>query len=298
MQQRTWIESELEALRKAMVIRNYAVRTISIYVAEVKRYLVTLEKPITSIRPEDIQAWQYRLVHKEGVSWCLFNQTVCALRLYFQTVRHVEWSIKHIPYQRRRKRLPSVLTKEEVVCLLAQAKSRPKYYAILATLYSTGLRLAELCALKVTDIDSKAMVVHVHEGKGGKDRVVQLSPQLLTTLRGYYRSCLDKPKTWLFPGCTVEKSLDPSAIQRMTATLARDAGITKRVSPHTLRHSFATHLLESNTDIRTIQALLGHCSIQTTELYLHVATHHIQTVKNPLDALSSTNHQDAQRVHV
>ena len=187
--------------------------------------------------------------------------------------------------QRKKKRLPSVLNREEVSRLLAEAKHNPKRYAILATLYSTGLRLGELCNLTISDIDSTAMLVRVQQGKGGKDRLVQLSTQLLEILRAYYRSCLQKPKTWLFPGLKQDEPIDPSTIQRMTTTIARRSGIGKHVSPHTLRHSFATHLLESNTDLRTIQALLGHSSIQTTEVYLHVAAHHLQAVQNPLDHL-------------
>ena len=193
--------------------------------------------------------------------------------------------MKHIPFQRRRQKLPVVLSREEVARLLDQAKGNPRHYAILATLYSTGLRLGELVKLCIRDIDSNTMILHVRQGKGGKDRQVQLSPGLLTILRDYYRSTRSKPQSWLFPGAEVENPLDPSGIQRMVTLLAKRAGINKRVSPHTLRHSFATHLLEDHTDLRTIQSLLGHSQITTTEVYLHIAAHHLQTVRNPLDHL-------------
>ncbi|GAB1455854.1 site-specific integrase [Spirochaetota bacterium] len=283
-EQETGIEDQLESMRKALVIRNYATKTVTTYVSVLRRYLEQLDKPIADVGPADIQAWQYVLASR-NVSWSLFNQMVCALRFYFQKVRSCDWSVAHIPFQRRRRRLPTILSKQEVAKLLDAARSHPKHLAILATLYSTGLRLGELVRLQIADIDSKAMLVHVRQGKGGKDRQVQLSVQLLATLRDYYRSCQIKPKSWLFPGMKPDCPLDPSGIQRMVPALARKAGIDKPVSPHTLRHCFATHLLEDHTDLRTIQSMLGHSNIQTTEVYLHVAAHHLQNVRNPLDHL-------------
>jgi site-specific recombinase XerD len=284
MQQETELGQQLEAMRKALVIRNYAAKTVTTYVSVLKRYLQQLDKPIMAVQPADIQAWQYELVRRK-VSWSLFNQMVCALRFYFQNVRCCTWSVKHIPFQRRRRRLPTILSKAEVARLLEAARAHPKRLAILATLYSTGLRLGELVRLRISDIDSNAMLVHVRQGKGGKDRQVQLSVQLLAILRDYYRACLVKPKSWLFPGTNPDCPLDPSGIQRMIPALARKACLDKAVSPHTLRHCFATHLLEDHTDLRTIQSMLGHSNIQTTEVYLHVAAHHLQTVRNPLDHL-------------
>jgi len=281
------MQEELEAMRKALVIRNYAAKTVSTYVSVLGRYLGQLDRPVEAVTPADIQQWQYTLVNRDKVSWSLFNQMVCALRFYFQTVRRCGWDVTHIPYQRRRKKLPTVLSREEVVWLLDQARGKPKRYAIVATLYSTGLRLGELVKLRISDIDSKAMILHVRQGKGGKDRQVQLSPQLLRVLRDYWRSAQVKPKSWLFPGVNIDNPLDPSGIQRMVSSLSKRAGIDKPVSPHTLRHSFATHLLEDRTDLRTIQSLLGHSQITTTEVYLHIAAHHLQTVRNPLDHLPS-----------
>ena len=279
------MQQELEAMRRALVIRNYAAKTISTYVSVLGRYLGQLDKPVEAVTAADIQQWQYILVNRDKVSWSLFNQMVCALRFYFQTVRRCGWDVTHIPYQRRRKKLPTVLSRDEVVRLLDQAKGNPKHYAVVATLYSTGVRLGELVKLRIGDIDSKAMIVHVRQGKGGKDRQVQLSPQLLSVLRDYYRSAQVKPRSWLFPGMDPSHPLDPSGIGRMVSALSRRSGIDKPVSPHTLRHSFATHLLEDRTDLRTIQSLLGHSQITTTQMYLHIAAHHLQTVRNPLDHL-------------
>ena len=191
---------ELESMRKAMVIHNYQEKTTSTYVAVLKKYLSQLEKPIDSVTLDDIHDWQYYLVHKEKVSWSHFNQMVCALRFYFQKVRGVDWPVNHIPFQRSRKKLPTVMNKQEVSLLLSEAQKNPKHYALVATLYSTGLRIGELVNLKISDIDSKEMLLHVRQGKGGKDRQVQLSSDLLDILRDYYRSCRKKPKDWLFPG--------------------------------------------------------------------------------------------------
>lgn len=278
------MNQELEAMRKALAIRNYAKKTISCYVSVLRRYLVQLSKPIAEISPADIQAWQYQLV-SQGVSWTLFNQMVCALRFYFQKVRCCSWPVTHIPFHRRRQQLPTVLSREEVARLIDVARGNPRWYAICATLYSTGVRLGELVHLCVQDIDSKNMVIIVRMGKGGKDRQVQLTQQLLQILRDYYRSREDKSSNWLFPGNRIGMPLDTSTVQRLVSKIAQEAGIDKRVTPHTLRHCFATHLLESHTDLRTIQVLLGHSNIQTTERYLHVAAHHLQTVVNPLDNL-------------
>jgi len=278
------MNEELEATRKALVIRNYAAKTVSCYVSVLRRYFAQLDKPIDQIGPADIQAWQYHLV-SQGVSWTLFNQMVCALRFYFDKVRGCDWPITHIPFQRRRRKLPTVLSREEVARLIEVSRRDPMHYAICALLYSAGLRLGELVSLCVTDIDSQNMVIHVRQGKGGKDRLVQLSPLLLLILRDYWRSRAVKSYTWLFPGRDTGMHLDPSTVQRILARIVKEAGIDKPVSPHTLRHCFATHLLESHTDLRTIQALLGHSNIQTTEVYLHVAAHHLQAVANPLDNL-------------
>ena len=269
-----------------MVIRNYADKTTKTYVAVLRKYLAQLDKPIDSVTPEDIQKWQYHLVHNEEVSWSHFNQMVCALRFYFQKVRNVEWPVKHIPFQKTRKKLPTVLNKKEVSLILSNSLRNPKHYAIVATLYSTGLRISELVDLKIADIDSKNMLLYVRQGKGGKDRQVQLSSELLEILRNYYRSCRVKPQNWLFPGRDDGVRMHTSTVQRLVHRLTEKAGIDKKITPHTFRHSFATHLLEDGTDLRTIQALLGHADIQTTEKYLHIAAHHIRTVRNPLDSLT------------
>ena len=160
-----------------------------------------------------------------------------------------------------------------------------KHYAIISTFYATGIRLEELVNLRISDIDSKRMVLVVRNGKGGNDRLVPLSPILLDLLRTYYRKANQKPETWFFPGKDPVLRLGKRAVQDMLSQAKKKAGITKRVSPHILRHSFATHLLEAGTDLRTIQVILGHTNIRTTSLYLHVAAHHLQSVVSPLDSI-------------
>jgi integrase/recombinase XerD len=169
-----------------------------------------------------IQRWQYQLV-KQGISWTLFNQMVCALRFYFVHVKHYDWPVKHIPFQRRERKLPVVLNKHDINRLLAQGTLQPRSHAICATLYSTGIRLSELVNLQVKDIDSTRMLIHIRRGKGAKQRQVQLSHSLLVILRTYWKS--SRSTTWLFPGNPCSKPIDTSMIQRLLDSLGKAAGI-------------------------------------------------------------------------
>lgn len=276
------MEHEIERLRRIMVIRNYSPRTIQVYTSAVGSWLRQLDKPVFLVRPADIQKWQYCLVNDHQISWCRFNQMTCAVRYYLRHIRNVKWSVSSFHFQRKKRRLPSILTRQEVSRLLSSASRNPRHHAILATLYSTGLRLGELLNLRMNDIDMTRMLVHVRQGKGGKDRQVQLCPQLLTILTSYSAECGSGSSAWLFGGKIEGCKMHESAIQHLVCEYSKLASIGKRVSPHTLRHCFATHLLEDRTDLRTIQALLGHRNIQATEVYLHIASHHIQAIRNPL----------------
>jgi integrase/recombinase XerD len=194
-----------------------------------------------------------------------------------------------LPYPKSPKRLPSVLSQDEVARLIDSANNLLDY-TMMMTLYATGIRRAELCRLKVEDIDSHRMVVHIRQGKRNRDRDVPLTPKLLETLREYWRWM--KPKTYLFPGMEkswrADKPLTPKCVWLAIQNAAKRAGIKKRVSPHTMRHSFATHLLENGTDLRTIQMLLGHSDLRATSIYLHVSRLHLQAVVNPAEAISVT----------
>ena len=196
-----------------------------------------------------------------------------------------DWQVKHIPFQKKHKTLPVVLNQEEINALLAVIQN-PKYYAIAAALYSAGLRISECLNLQIKDIDSTNMVITVRDGKGKKDRQTVLSEKLLQILREYYRSSKVKPDSYLFPSRNdTRKPFSKRQTQRFIRKAGLDAGIKKTVSAHALRHSFATHLLENGTNLRKIQVILGHKSLKTTSIYIHLAKDFLKEVQSPLDNL-------------
>ena len=217
-----------------------------------------------------------------GVSWQGFNQAVCALRFFYGVTLGRAAMVERIPYVRKLQQLPVVLSGAEVVRFLAAVRGL-KHRMALTTAYAAGLRVSEVVRLKTADIDSDRMVIRVERGKGGKDRYVMLSAQLLTMLRSYWQAA--RPGHWLFPGRSKDRPLDPSVLQAACRTARAAAGFDKPVTVHTLRHSFATHLLEAGTDIRTIQVLLGHNDLSTTTRYAQVATTTIGSTQSPLDRL-------------
>jgi integrase/recombinase XerD len=217
-----------------------------------------------------------------GASWSLYNQVRCALHFGYRVTLGTDWPKEEIVCAKSPKRLPVVLRRDEVRQFLAVA-GRLKTRAMLMTLSAAGLRVSELVGLKVRDIDSRRMVIRVQQGKGQKDRYVMLSAALLGILRDYGKA--HKPTSWLFPGTDPDQPLDRRTVQTICQAAARRAGLSKRVSPHTLRHTFATHLLEAGTDLRTIPALLGHQSLRTTAVYTAVSPERIDATRSPLDAL-------------
>jgi site-specific recombinase XerD len=222
------------------------------------------------------------------------GQTAALRFLFVKTLRR-SYLPDAIPFPKQHKRLPTVLSQEEVSRLI-DATGNLMHRAMVMTLYATGVRRAELCRLKVADIDSGRMVLHIQQGKGGRDRDVPLSPTLLETLREYWRWM--KPKTYLFPGMENNWRADVPVTTKVAwiavTEAAKAAGITKRVSPHTLRHSFATHLLEAGADLRTIQLLLGHAKLADTTIYLHLSRRHLQAVASPLEALTVSTSGEAK----
>jgi integrase/recombinase XerD len=267
----------LEDLRR----RNYSPRTQTTYVDHVARFAEHFDRSPDELGPEEIRAYQLHLIERK-VSWSLFNQAVCALRFLYRITLPRDWSVDQIPFPRRSKRLPTVLSPEEVQRLLGAVRNR-KHRLVLMTLYATGLRVSEAAHLQVQDIDSARRVIRVRQGKGRSDRLVMLSHVLLEELRSYWRWC--RPQLWLFPGSPPSNPIHITAIQKACKRARLDAGISKPVSCHTLRHSFATHLLEDGTDLRLIQTLLGHRSVSTTQRYTHVATPRIVATRSPLDRL-------------
>jgi len=267
----------LEDLR----IRNLSPRTLKCYVWHVEQFSRHFGKSPAVLGPEEIRQYQVYVVEKTRASWSWFNQAVCALRFLYGVTLRKDWTIDHIPHAKREKTLPAVLSVAEVRCLL-KAVPNVKHRALLMTIYAGGLRLSEGIGLKVADIDSARMMLHVRQGKGAKDRLVPLSDVLLRHLREYWR--VHRPTGYLFPGALHGRPLHPTAVQKAFQMARLRSGIRKPASVHTLRHSFATHHLEAGTDLRTIQGLLGHSSLETTSVYLHVCNG-AKTGADPLAAL-------------
>jgi integrase/recombinase XerD len=277
-------------LRQRMIedmrVRNFSPRTQATYVSHIAKFAKYFSKSPELLGLEEIRAYQVYLVNEKRVSWSYLNQAVCALKFLYRTTLRKEWAIDHIPCPRQERKLPVTLSLAEVACFF-EAIGNIKHRAILMTAYAAGLRTSEVVHLCVTDIDSERMVIHVRQGKGHKDRYVMLSPRLLELLRTYWK--VVKPTGWLFPGKTPDHWIHPTAVERAARTAGLVARLRKRVTIRTLRHSFATHLLEAGANVRTIQVLLGHRSLQTTERYTHVSAGTICATSSPFDLLPPTN---------
>lgn len=265
-----------------MQVRNLSPHTQNIYLDHVSRFAGHFGKSPALLGPEEIHAYQVYLVQEKQVSWCSFNQSVAALRFLYRCTLHEDWAIERIPYPRRGQKLPVVLSISEVLQFFHSINSI-KHRAMLMTAYAAGLRVSEVACLRVPDIDSQRMVIRVEQGKGRKDRYVMLSPMLLEILRTYWK--LKKPSDWLFPGKIPGRHITPNAVKRACRNVSADAKLSKQVTMRTLRHSFATHLLEAGTDIRIIQALLGHRSLQTTARYTRVSIKTVRATASPFDQL-------------
>jgi integrase/recombinase XerD len=276
----------MSELRRKMLadlkVRNYAERTQEIYIGRVAEMARHFKRSPDALSAEEVRGYLRHLTER-GVSRSAFAQVVSALRfLYRETLERPE-VVPRLPYPRLKRRHPVVLSPEEVVRLLRAIRNL-KHRTVALVLYGAGLRLGEALALELRDVDSERMVLTIRGGKGDRDRQVVLSQVLLEALRVYWRSY--RPSGWLFPGKDPNLPLSPSAIQRAVKAARQRAAIRKPASPHTLRHSYATHLMEAGTDLRVIQTLLGHRSLRTTQIYTHVATGRMLATPSPLDALS------------
>ncbi len=277
-------------LRKLMLEelqrRNYAQSTAEAYILALKELARYHRVPPDRLRPQQIREYQVHLLRDRRLSPQTVKQRMSGIRFFYvHTLRRLV-PPNEFPYPKTRRRLPVILSRDEVRRLI-DAASNLLHRAMLMTLYSTGMRRAELVRLRVGDIDSQRMVVHIRHGKGDKDRDVPLSPMLLETLREYWR--WRKPQTYLFPSRHIYQKkgehITSKAVWHACRGAAQRAGIQKTVGPHTLRHSFATHLVESGADIQTVKLLLGHEDIRHTEIYLHLSERHIRACPNPLDGL-------------
>ena len=270
-----------------MRIRNLSVRTQESYISHVCRFAKHFGKTPEQLGAPEIRQYQLYLIEQK-VSWSVFNQTICALRFLYNHTMKREMEIEEIRFPKQAKKLPVVLSKEEVAELL-QKVTDYKSRLLLMTIYSAGLRLSEGLKLKVSDIDSRRMMIRVEEGKGMKDRYVMLSGRLLEQLRNYYKA-MRPAGEYLFPSNEdAKRPMSESSLQRAFRKAVNKVGRKKSVSIKTLRHCFATHLLESGCDVRAIQVLLGHRSVSTTQIYTHVAGDRINKTVSPLDLLPDPN---------
>ena len=269
-----------ERMLMALRIRNMSPRTERIYIDLVARFSLHFHRSPDRLGLSEIEQYLFYLRDTRKVSYCWFNQCVCALRFFYLYVMDRPDLVMRIPYGRRERHLPIVLSVDELVALLAAIDSL-RDRVLLTVLYSAGIRLGEVCRLRVQDIDSSRMLLRIHQGKGHKDRFAPLSPTALDLLRQWWRAT--RPAGLLFPNKNDSfRSICPDTVQRAVKVAARRAGITKRISPRTLRHSFATHLMEQGTSMRVIQVLLGHAHSRTTETYTHVSP---AQARSPLDRI-------------
>jgi site-specific recombinase XerD len=269
-----------DAMRAEMQLRGFAPRTQRTYTSWMRGLVKWAGVPVEQLTEQRVREYLTQLSGR-GLSASTINQGISAVRFFFRGVLRRTWELE-VHYQRAPQRVPVTLTAEEVSRLLAAVPNLRDRTA-MEIAYATGLRLGEVLHLKLSDIDSGCMLLRVDQGKGKKDRNVMLGPALLESLRAYWR--VYKPRVLLFPGDDPKRSLNATVIQRAFVQAKREARIVKRVSFHSLRHSFATQLLESGVNVRTIQALLGHRSLATTQRYIHVAGDYLKQTRSPLDSL-------------
>ena len=269
--------------------RNYTQSTTRAYIRTIEDFARYFKRPPDQLGPEQIREYIAYLFRERKLADNTVNQRVGALRFFFIKTLRKPWSVEETPYPKKRLHLPVILSQDEVGRLIESALI-PFHRTILVTLYATGVRRAELANLKVSDIDSQRMVVHIRGGKGRKDRDVMLSPHLLEELRQHYRRLGRKPAEWLFPGgrwhTAAEDPITTKVVWYACRQAAQRAGIRKQLHPHTLRHCFATHLLEAGADLRTMQMLLGHSDLKETTIYLHLSQRHLGATASPLDTLA------------
>ena len=265
-----------------MGIRNLAENTQLSYLQQVSAFARYFERSPEGLGPDQVRAYQVHLVEVRKLAPGSISIATSALRFLYKVTLKQDWAPDDIPMPKKPFKLPIVLSREEVMRFLEAVHSL-KHRTILTAAYAGGLRVSEATHLKVTDIDSQRMVLRIDQGKGRKDRYVMLSPRLLEALRAYWKAV--RPKTWLFPGDIPGQPITTDAVGLACKKAHRAAGITKPITPHSLRHAFATHLLESGADVRTIQLLLGHRSLTTTSRYLKIATSTVCATASPLDWL-------------
>ncbi|MBM3149081.1 MAG: integrase [Chloroflexi bacterium] len=265
-----------------MKLRRFSPKTISCYLACMRNVAIYFGKSPAELDEEEIRKYLHHLIEERNVSQAVISQSYSALKFFFEKTLQKPWNVSKIPRSKQRKKLPQVLSKHEVESIFS-VTTNLKHRAILMTIYAAGLRVGEATRLKVSDIDSGRMAIRVNEGKGLKDRYTLMGERNLEVLRLYYKAY--RPSEWLFPGRSSSDPVSISSVQRVFKSSLHKAGIKKKASVHTLRHCFATHLLESGTDLYYIQRLLGHGSARTTSVYLHITGKDLSKIKSPIDLL-------------
>lgn len=269
-------------MEEELRLRGVSEKTVEAYVGAVRRFAEHFGRSPDRLGAEEVRTFLLSVAEERGWAWSTANQALCGLKFFYRHVLGRPIEVDKLPFRKRKQPLPAVLSEVEVTRLLSAPMSL-KLRTVLMTLYSAALRLSEGTHLRPGDVDSVAMVIRIRQPKGGRDRSVMLSIQLLHALRAYWR--VYRPGPWLFYGKSKQRPIHTRTVQRAVRKAGEDAGITQRVTPHTLRHSCATHLLERGTSVRHIQELLGHRSIQTTLRYTRVSPQRLSGVVSPLDRL-------------
>lgn len=270
-------------LKDELILKGYSYKTIKSYLGHISRFIDFIEKPIGEIKTEDMKEYLIYLVDDKETSHSFANQAISAIKFFWMNILHrPNYEIEHFPRPKKERKLPNVLAKEDISKILSAVKNE-KHKAILYLIYSAGLRVGEVVRLQIGDIDSKRMLIKVRQGKGRKDRYTLLSETALNQIKKYYM--LYKPDIWLFPGGKDVSFITERSVQKIFENACINANVKTEATVHTLRHSFATHLLEAGTDLRYIQELLGHNSSKTTEIYTHVSEKKLSNIKSPLDNL-------------
>ena len=267
-------------MKSQMVLKGLSPRTIDVYLRQVARFVRYVGHGPERMEAEEIRAYLHHLLSERQLSQATVNQAYSALRLFYEQILGKTWEERKIPRARQRRKLPVVLSPAEVEALFAATRNA-KYRALFMAIYSGGLRVGEATHLRVEDIDSQRMLIRVRQGKGNKDRYTLLSKRALAALREYWRHY--RPEGWLFPGLGGERPLTANTVQKTIRRTVAAAGIRKAATAHTLRHSFATHLLDAGVTLYHIQHLLGHRRAETTSVYLHLTHGDLSRIVNPMD---------------
>ncbi|MCT4594213.1 MAG: tyrosine-type recombinase/integrase [Anaeromicrobium sp.] len=276
------LEGLVYKLREQLVLRGFSPKTIKAYMGHSQRFLKFCNKVVDQLTKEDVEKYMYVLLNESNNSHSYVNQALSSIKCLYKYILRKGNILYEIPRPKKEKKLPNVLSEKEVIDILNSVENK-KHKAILFVIYSAGLRLGEVIRLKVDDIDSNRIMIHIKQGKGRKDRYTLLSDKTLKILREYAKEY--RPKDWLFPGGNEGEHLHERSVQKVFKRACEKAKIKKNATVHTLRHSFATHLLEGGTDLRYIQELLGHSSSKTTEIYTHVSKKSIRKIESPLDRI-------------